>query len=188
MGDLQESRKGLYTLSSREIYDEAKELFKVFFVEQTPLNAFKLSIILYHLLEWIEPSSQPRSSRDVNEIVSTIRSKAVAANDAPSLDSKIKLIRELWSYEFYDVLRSVADNSKHFCLTRSKPYEKSSVKGFIAGRSVAGEKIDQENLVILFDTENPETKKEIWLREVFGYVLGKYAEYFGDEGIYPDEI
>lgn len=152
-------RQGLYSLSTKEIYAEAKRVFQDFFINQTPLNAFKLSITLYHLMEWIKESE--------------------GSNDAAK-----KLVHELKSYEFYEVLRSIANTSKHFHLTNSKSpsYDQMVVEGFIAGKSVAGERIRQANLAVDFKS------KEVWLREVFAYVLRKYADYFEDsESVYPLE-
>lgn len=174
--DNTDSSQGLYTLDDRTIYLEAKELFQAFFTEQTPLNAFKLSIILYHLLEWIVPDSNNcEVLRDVNNR---------ANEEGLSLSSKDKLVLDVRNYEFYKVLRSIANTSKHYYLrSRATAYEQSVVEGFRAGRSVAGEKLGQTNLGVIFDSQ------EVWLREVFVYVLSKYAEYFGDpEGIYPTEI
>ncbi|MBW4422437.1 MAG: hypothetical protein KME13_25045 [Myxacorys californica WJT36-NPBG1] len=150
-------RQGLYSLSTKEIYAEAKGVFQDFFINQTPLNAFKLSITLYHLKEWIEESE--------------------GSNNAAK-----RLVHELENYEFYEVLRSIANTSKHFHLRRSTPYDQIVTEGFMAGKSVAGERVGQANLAVDFKS------KEVWLREVFAYVLKKYADYFEDsESIYPVE-
>jgi len=153
------SGQGLYSLSTKEIYTEAKIVFQDFFINQTPLNAFKLSIILYHLREWIEISEE-------------------------SNDAKKRLIDDLENYEFYEVLRTIANTSKHFHLTRksSPSYKQVVDKGFRLGKSVLGERLGQANLAVDFEC------KEVWLREVFAYVLEKYANYFeDDESIYPVE-
>ena len=154
-----DSTQGLYSLSTKEIYTEAKSIFQDFFRNQTPLNTFKLSITLYHLMEWIEQS----------EI---------------SNDTAKRLVNELRSYEFYEILKTVANTSKHFHLTRksSPSHDQVVVEGFRIGQSVMGERFEQVNLAIDFNS------KEVWLREVFAYVLGKYADYFEDsESIYPLE-
>ena len=173
--DNTDSSQGLYTLDDRTIYLEAKELFQAFFTEQTPLNAFKLSIILYHLSEWIVPDSNNcKVLRDINNL---------AKEKGLSLNSKQKLVLDVQNYELYEVLKSIANTSKHYYLSRTPAYEQSVVEGFRAGQSVAGEKLGQTNLAVIFHS------KEVWLREVFAHVLSKYAEYFDDpEGIYPTEI
>ncbi|MCY7336048.1 MAG: hypothetical protein LH613_07505 [Chamaesiphon sp.] len=150
------SGQGLYSLSTKEIYTEAKIVFQDFFIDQTPINAFKLSIILYHLKEWIEISEE-------------------------SNDAERRLFDDLKNYEFYEVLRTIANTSKHFDL-RSKSYKQVVDKGFRLGKSVLGERLGQANLAVDFEG------KEVWLREVFAYVLEKYANYFEDyESIYPLE-
>jgi hypothetical protein len=165
--------EGLYDLDSRMIYFEAKKLFQNFFVEQTPLNAFKLSIILHHLLEWVVPN------RDDELFLDSL--KRHANENSLSLSPEGKLVSCLQEYEFYEVLTSIANNAKHFCLTRSKAYEKLVIEGFRAGQSVVGERVGQTNLAVDFRS------KEVWLRDVFSYVLSRYAEYFRDsEGIYPN--
>ena len=168
-----ESREGLYSLRNEEIFAEAKELFNRFFVEQTPINAFRLSITLYHLLEWIVPEGNSR------KVLTNLRLRIGPKGDDSSLGPEDKLVWRIRNYEFYEVLRSIADNSKHHTLTRSKAYEQGIVKGFRADRSVAGEKLAQDNLVVLYET------KEVWLREVFSNVLSMYAVYFQDDsGLY----
>ena len=140
-----DSTQGLYSLSTKEIYTEAKSIFQDFFRNQTPLNTFKLSITLYHLMEWIEQSES-------------------------SNDTAKRLVNELRSYEFYEILKS------------SPSHDQVVVEGFRIGQSVMGERFGQVNLAIDFNS------KEVWLREVFAYVLGKYADYFEDsESIYPLE-
>ena len=152
-----DSSQGLYSLSAREIYAEAKNVFQDFFVNQTPLNAFKLSIALYHLKEWIYESE--------------------GSNDAAKT-----FVNKLENCENFEILRSIANTSKHFQLTRksSQSYEQIVSKGFILGKSVVDEKLSQDNLAIDFNS------KEVWLREVFADVLKQYADYFEDpESIYP---
>lgn len=169
------SKEGLYTLEAKEIYLEAKRLYQDFFAEQTPLKAFKLSIILYHLLEWIVPNSNKK------KYLKQLKNRCSREN--LSLSSKEQFVLELRSYEFYEVLRSIADNSKHFRLDESSAYDKTVVEGFRAGQSVAGERVGQANLAVIFDS------RKVWLREVFAYVLGQYSDYFNDcTGIYCSSV
>lgn len=165
--------EGLYDLDSQMIYFEAKKLFQDFFVKQTPLNAFKLSIILYHLSEWVVPNGDDKLFLD------DFRNHA--NENSLSLSPEGKLVSYLHKYEFYEVLISIANNAKHYRLTRSKAYEKLVIEGFRAGQSVAGERVGQINLVVIFRS------KEVLLRDVFSYVLSGYADYFRDsEAIYPN--
>lgn len=158
--------EGLYNLEAKDIFAEAQKLFKEFFSEQTPLRAFSLSITLYHLLEWVLPGGNSKST--LTEIEK--KSKSTEA----IISREEKLVLELRKYDCYEVLSSIANNSKHYKL-RSPAYEKKILKGFKIGKSVIGEKIGQSNLTVNFKG------KDIWLREVFAFVLGKYAEYFKGE-------
>lgn len=48
-------KEGLYNLEAKDIFAECEILYKEFFSHQTPLRTFRLSITLYHLLEWVLP-------------------------------------------------------------------------------------------------------------------------------------
>ncbi len=157
--------EGFYNLSAKDIHGEALRLYEDFFLEQTPLKAFRLSIVLYHLLEWIVPcgndDQKPNAPRE----------------GEPSLELwRAELAFAVRNHLFYQVLKSLANNSKHHTL-RSRSYEKGVEFGVRAGRSVAGERLGQANLVIFFNGE------EVWLREVFESVLALYTRHLNKEGM-----
>lgn len=151
--DLQFPKEGVFGLSA---YEEACRLYGDFFEEQTPIKAFRLSITLYHLLEWVVPGGNSKKQQ-----------LHVALDENGPDRWKSELLKELRALPHYEVLRSLADNAKHHTL-HSPSYEKAVDFGFYAGRSVAGERLGQVNLVVLFEGQ------EVWLREVFAQVLAQY--------------
>ncbi len=158
-------QEGLYGLEAKDIYDEARKLYDDFFSDQTPINAFRLSITLYHLLEWVIPESNGK------QVLKDIRGKKGTSTES-DISREEQLVLDLRDYEYYKVLKSLANNSKHFALSRSSAYEKGIVTGLFADYSVAGERVGQKNLVVDFKDE------EVWIRKVFYFVLTKYSEYF----------
>ncbi|MEX1214738.1 hypothetical protein [Saccharospirillum sp.] len=152
--DIEYSENGLFGLTASDIHEEAVRLYDAFFEHQTPLKAFRLAIVLYHLLEWIESENKPPEN------------------------NLSKLSKELQESTQFQVLRSLANNSKHHTLKKSSSYEKGIIIGFQAGRSVGGECVGQPNLAVNFQGQ------EVWLREVFGWILKKYTYYFNSVGMY----
>lgn len=158
-------KEGLYNLKAKDIFAECKILYKEFFSEQTLLRAFRLSITLYHLLEWVLPEGNTK-------FVKQIETKSQSTNEIISREEKLAL--DLRKYEFYEVLKSLANSSKHYALSKSEAYEKKTLEGFILGKSVLGEKFGQRNFIVNFEGE------DIWIRMVFDSILKKYEEYFNN--------
>jgi hypothetical protein len=154
-----DANSGFYGLTYVEIYEEAKNLYAMFFAEQTPINAFKLSIMMYHLLEWICPGVYERN-----------RLEEINAKEEKSASDH--LVIEVTSHRYYKILRGLANGAKHYRLTRTQPYPQSVERGFILGKSCLGERLGQENLVVEFEGES------VWIRQVFTEVLEVYSSYF----------
>lgn len=158
-------KEGFYNLNAKDIHEEALRLYEDFFQEQTPLKAFRLSVVLYHLLEWIVPGGNDGPKPD-----------APAQGEQSVQQWRAELVFAVRSYPLYEVLKSLANNSKHHTL-RTPSYEKGVEFGFRAGRSVAGEHLGQANLMIFFNG------KEVWLREVFEHLLGLYTRHLNKEAM-----
>lgn len=160
MMDVEYGRDGFFGLRPEDIHEEALRLYDDFFQHQTPIKDFRLALVLFHILEWIVPNGNDGARP----------SYPPAPEDGNWAE---ELRYELRNYSYYEVLPSLANNSKHHTLrSRSRTHEKGATLGFRAGRSTAGECVGQPNLAVWFEGE------EVWLREVFDHVLRQYTHYF----------
>jgi hypothetical protein len=157
-------KDGLYDLTPEDLFEEARRLYDEFFAQQESIRAFRLAIVLFHLLDWVHPNgTTPAVYRELRQ--------------APEPDGPIALVVRLHEDRMFAILRSICDNSKHYRLMRSEAFEKAVVRGFVAGKSVAGEKLGQMNLAVAVGDQ------VIWLRDVFRSVLDMYSEYFQRRGL-----
>jgi hypothetical protein len=157
-------KEGVFDLAAEDIFKEAVRLYEEFFSMQSPLTAYRVSVTLYHLAEWVTPGGNDKDFRN-----------CIDAAD-PNRQRKAKLLADLHGYCHYEVLRSFCNNSKRFKL-QSAAFEKSIEHGFLVGRSVVGESLGQANLAVVVDGQS------IWLREVFSHVLHLHAAYFKSQDV-----
>jgi hypothetical protein len=97
-------KEGLFDLSAMDIMSEAERLYQEFFQAQTPISAYRLAVTLYHLAEWVSPNGNSKDYR-----------KGIGSTDTTG-EWKKELLYGLHTYRYYEILRSICDNSKHHTL------------------------------------------------------------------------
>lgn len=160
-------KEGFFDLTAKELFGLACEQYERFFRDQSPLNAYQVSVTLLHLLDWLVKNGSARGAKGLIE--------AKEAKDRTPEEATVLAIRELPAFR---AVVSAANNSKHRELNDGyRPaYTKKRRVGLIAGVSMAGDSLGQEHLILDIGDE------EVWLREAFGSVLERYREHFEGKG------
>lgn len=155
--------EGFFDLSASDLFELACEQYTAFYPRQTPLNAFLVSVTLFHLLDWLVKDGTKECTR-----------KELAAKDETELSKEEALVLKIYNLEEFRAVISASNNAKHRTLDRkSRPaYTKRIVTGFFAGVSRVGDSLGTEYLILDVDD------KPVWLRDAFAIVLGVYREYF----------
>lgn len=127
------------------------------------MNAFLVSVTLFHLLDWLVKNGTKESVRE-----------KVEAKDEAARSPEESLLLKIYGLNEFRAVISAANNAKHHTLDGSaRPaYEKRIVKGFFAGASRVGDSLGTEYLIL--DVAGD----AVWLRDAFGTVLAAYREYF----------
>ncbi|CAB3976102.1 hypothetical protein BCO9919_07458 [Burkholderia cenocepacia] len=159
--------EGFFDLSASDLFGLACEQYRAFYAEQTPLNAFLVSVTLFHLLDWLVKNGTKESVRE-----------KLAAKDEAERSAEEALVLKIHSLEAFRAIVSAANNAKHHTLDgKTRPaYAKRIKSGFFAGVSRVGDRLRTEYLILDVDGE------PVWLRDAFGTVLGVYREYFEGAG------
>ncbi|CAG9197645.1 conserved hypothetical protein [Paraburkholderia tropica] len=158
--------EGFFDLNARDIFKLACEQYEAFYSEQTPINAFLVSVTLFHLLDWLVKNGTKEGVRK------GITEKAEAERTAEEV-----LLLKIYDLEEFRAVISAANNAKHHSLDgKTRPaYAKKIVKGFFVGVSRVGDSLGCEYLILNVDG------KQIWLRDAFGKVLAAYRAFFEAE-------
>jgi hypothetical protein len=158
--------EGFFDLTALDLFKLASQQYEQFYHSQTPINAYLVSVTLFHLLDWLSKDGSSDKGRN------TIESK-----DAKDRSLEEDLVLKIYALEEFQAVISAANNAKHHALDNKKrpAYAKRRRMGLIAGVARAGDSLGAEFLSLDVDG------KEVWLRDAFGTVLAQYQTYF--EGI-----
>ncbi|WP_175666500.1 hypothetical protein [Burkholderia ambifaria] len=158
-------KEGFFDLTAPDLFRLACGQYESFYHDQSPVNAFLVSVTLFHLLDWLVKDGTTRRAK--------ISIEAKELGDRTPEEVIALAIHEL--PEFRAVV-SAANNSKHRELDGYRPaYAKKRRVGAFAGVTRAGDSLDDEHLILDIEDE------EVWLRDAFGTVLERYREYFDSQ-------
>ncbi|WP_176079214.1 hypothetical protein [Paraburkholderia tropica] len=157
--------EGFFDLDARDMFKLACGQYETFYREQTPINAFLVSVTLFHLLDWLVKNGTKESIR-----------KAIADKAETTRTAEEVLLLKIYDLDAFRAVISAANNAKHHSLDgKTRPaYAKKIVKGFFAGRSRVGDSLGCEYLILNVD------EKQVWLRDAFHEVLVVYRAYFDE--------
>ncbi|OXI21872.1 MULTISPECIES: hypothetical protein [Burkholderia] len=159
------SKEGFFDLTAPDLFTLACGQYGSFYRDQSPVNAYLVSVTLFHLLDWLVKDGTTRKAK--------LAIEAKEIGDRTSEEVTVLAIHEL--PEFRAVV-SAANNAKHRELDGYRPaYAKKRRVGAFAGVTRAGDSLGDEYLILDIGDE------EVWLRDAFGTVLERYREYFDSQ-------
>lgn len=156
-------KEGFFDLSAQDLFKLACDQYDTFHRAQSPVNAYLVSVTLFHLLDWlVKDGSAPKAKRAI---------EAKDQGDRTPEEVTVLAIHELPEFQ---AAVSAANNAKHRELDGSyRPaYAKRRRVGAFAGVTRAGDSLGDEHLILDIGGE------EVWLRDAFGKVLERYREHF----------
>ncbi|ABI87263.1 hypothetical protein CH72_3108 [Burkholderia ambifaria AMMD] len=158
--------EGFFDLSASDLFGLACEQYTAFYAAQTPVNAFLVSVTLFHLLDWLVKNGTKENVRE-----------KLAAKDEAGRSAEEALVLKIHGLEAFRAVISAANNAKHHTLDgKTRPaYGKRIKRGFFTGVSRVGDSLGTEYLILDVDD------KPVWLRDAFWAVLDTYREYFQKE-------
>ncbi|MFM0505999.1 hypothetical protein [Paraburkholderia sp. RL17-373-BIF-A] len=155
--------EGFFDLTARDLFQLACQQYDQFYHAQTPVNAYLVSVTLFHLLDWLsKDGSSDRGKKDIE------------AKGAEDRSPEEELVLKIYALEEFQAVISAANNAKHHELNNKKrpAYTKKRRRGLFAGVARAGDSLGTEFLILDVDGT------EVWLRDAFWTVLAQYREYF----------
>jgi hypothetical protein len=154
---------GFFDLTALDLFQLACRQYEQFYYAQSPINAYLVSVTLFHLLDWLSKDGSAERGR-----------KAIEAKQAKDRSAEEELVLKIYGLDEFQAVISAANNAKHHKLNnKSRPaYAKKRRQGAFAGVTRAGDSLGTEFLILDVDG------KEVWLRDAFGKVLDQYREHF----------
>ncbi|MBU9175904.1 hypothetical protein [Burkholderia gladioli] len=155
--------EGFFDLTALDLFQLACQQYEQFYHEQTPINAYLVSVTLLHLLDWLAKDGSADRGK-----------KTIEAKEAKDRSVEEALVLKIYELEDFQAVISAANNAKHRELNnKNRPaYTKRRRQGAFAGVTRAGDSLGTEFLIL--DVAG----KEIWLRDAFGQVLDLYRMHF----------
>jgi hypothetical protein len=155
--------EGFFDLNALELFQLACRQYEQFYHAQSPINAYLVSVTLFHLLDWLSKEGSAERGK-----------KAIQAKETKDRSVEEDLVLEIHGLDEFQAVASAANNAKHHELNNKKrpAYTKKRRQGAFAGISRAGDSLGTEFLILIVDG------KEVWLRDAFGRVLARYREHF----------
>ncbi|WP_423370155.1 hypothetical protein [Burkholderia sp. LMG 32019] len=159
-------KEGFFDLTASDLFRLACGQYESFYRDQSTVNAYLVSVTLFHLLDWLVKDGTTHRAK------TSIEAKELGGRTSEEIT--VLAIHEL--PEFRAVV-SAANNAKHRELDGSyRPaYAKKRRVGAFAGVSRAGDSLGDEHLILDIGDE------EVWLRDAFCKVLERYREYFDSQ-------
>ncbi|WP_322035431.1 hypothetical protein [Burkholderia cenocepacia] len=155
--------EGFFDLTAQDLFKLACQQYEQFYHDQTPINAYLVSVTLFHLLDWLaKDGSSAHGKRDIE------------VKEAKDRSPEDELVLKIYGLDQFRAVISAANNAKHRKLeNKYRPaYSKKRRRGAFAGITRAGDSLGTEFLILDVDG------KEVWLRDAFGEVLEAYREHF----------
>jgi hypothetical protein len=155
--------EGFFDLTALDLFQLACRQYEQFYYAQSPINAYLVSVTLFHLLDWLSKDGSAERGK-----------KAIEAKQAKDRSAEEELVLKIYGLDEFQAVISAANNAKHHKLNNmSRPaYAKKRRQGAFAGVTRAGDSLGSEFLTLDVDG------KEVWLRDAFGKVLDQYREHF----------
>lgn len=155
--------EGFFDLTALDLFQLACQQYEQFYHAQTPINAYLVSVTLFHLLDWLVKDGSSERGR-----------KAIEEKEATERSVEEELVLTIYGLDEFRAVISAANNAKHHELDNKKrpAYAKKRRQGAFAGVTRAGDSLGTEFLILDVDG------KEVWLRDAFGKVLDQYRTHF----------
>lgn len=155
--------EGFFDLSALDLFQLACEQYEQFYHDQSPINAYLVSVTLFHLLDWLAKDGSTERGK-----------RAIEAKEAKDRSVDEELVLKIYGLSEFQAVISAANNAKHHNLDNDKrpAYTKKRRLGAFAGATRAGDSLGTEFLIFIVEG------KEIWLRDAFGKVLNLYKTHF----------
>lgn len=155
--------EGFFDLTALDLFQLACQQYKQFYHAQSPINAYLVSVTLFHLLDWLAKDGSADRGK-----------KAIEAKEAKDRSTEEELVLKIYGLDEFQAVISAANNAKHReLINKNRPaYAKKRRQGAFAGVTRAGDSLGTEFLILDVDG------KEIWLRDAFGKGLDQYRTHF----------